>query len=430
VADDFIAAEKVNKTALIMAHNTLAAIRIRSDLSEGRDAARQQRVLGTRTPFSSDSVERFRASAAVENSEAWSVALERLETCCRAFREEFGSKVIRQQGLVERNKPLCDAALKRFKGEIDPALKDLIKLVPLDHDAAQQAREEAAGCLSAIASDYTWADDFIASEKLYEEAVGMAKDTFGTSRIQDRLAQIRAPARKQRVFGAPISSAPSLSTINGFGLTLYGGSDHDPETNSYSTTHYFVALFVPIFPVGRYRVINAGGSRYQFLGKLPLRNADRWHLGIVAAVLVGLIFSSMINSSQNSTGSSYAPAATSSNGSVSTTRSQLSDLKARIDSGRSQSAALKTQLLPVIDELTRLNGRIEALATELKSLAEQHKAGLEIDIHDYNAKVKTHNALLSKHRVLLTANKNDLHIYEDLEKQDSVLVEQYNSLLK
>src|SRR5207249_3011404 len=158
--------------------------------------------------------------------------------------------------------------------------------------AAQESREEAALCLSAIATDYTWADDFIASEKLREEALRLAQDTLGAIRIEDGLAQIREAARKQRVFGAlkPITSAPSLRTINGFGFTLLGKSDYDPETRSYATTHYFVALFViPIFPVGRYRVIDIGERGYSFLGKLPLRKADGWHLGIALTAIAAII---------------------------------------------------------------------------------------------------------------------------------------------
>ena len=70
------------------------------------------------------------------------------------------------------------------------------------------------------------------------------------------------------------------------------------------------------------------------------------------------------------------------------------------------------------------------LCAELKSLAEQHKSGIEIDVDDYNAKVKTHNELLRSHRALTAANKSDFETYDDLEKQDSVRVDQYNALLK
>jgi hypothetical protein len=188
--------------------------------------------------------------AAVAQEDIASPAVERFQALCRAVREEFGSKIVREQGTPEHNKSLCDAALKRFRGEIEPALDRMIQLVPPDHEAAQQSREEAALCLSGIATDYTWADDFIASEKLHEEALRLAHDTLGAIRIEDGLAQVRKAAHTQRVFGAPISSAPSLSTVNGFGCTLYGGSDYDPETRSYAMTHYFVALFIPSSPSG------------------------------------------------------------------------------------------------------------------------------------------------------------------------------------
>jgi len=356
-----------------------------------------------------------------------SPAVEHFRALCHAVREEFGSKIVREQGALGRNKSLCDAALKRFRGEIEPALHRVIQLVPPDHEAAKQSREEAALCLSGIAADYTWADDFIASEKLHEEALTLAHDTLGTIRIEHGLSQIRESARKQRVFGAPISSAPSLFTFNGIGLTLYGNSDYDPETRSYATTHYFVVLFVPIFPIGRYRVIDMGGRRYRFLGKLPLRKADRWHLGIAATAIFVMILFGAISSSQNSRSSYATPT---SSHAPSYQSSQLADLKARIESGRSRMAVLETQLQPVIEELKSLDARMEPLAAELKSLDEQHKDGLQIDIDDYNAKVKDYNAMLRKRQALLSANRKDLEAYDDLVKQDSVLVDQYNALLK
>ena len=79
-------------------------------------------------------------------------------------------------------------------------------------------------------------------------------------------------------------------------------------------------------------------------------------------------------------------------------------------------APLEAQLKPVIDELTSLDAQMETLNAELKSLDEQQKAGVQIDIDDYNAKVKTHNALLAKIRALVAANKSDLKTYNDSER--------------
>ncbi|MGE3803314.1 MAG: hypothetical protein AB7K24_01430 [Gemmataceae bacterium] len=52
----------------------------------------------------------------------------------------------------------------------------------------------------------------------------------------------------------PISSAPTLQTMNGIGTTIYGGRDYDHETGTYVTTQFFTFLFVPIFGLASYRV--------------------------------------------------------------------------------------------------------------------------------------------------------------------------------
>jgi hypothetical protein len=366
--------------------------------------------------------------ALLAQEEVLAPAVERFCSLCEAVRGESGSKIVREPGAAMDNKSLCDAGLKRFRGEIEPALRNLAQLVPPENEAAQKSREGAALCLSGIAADYTWADDFVTSEKLHEEALKLAQGALGSIRIEQGLEQIREAARKQRAFGSlkPISSAPSLFTFNGIGFSMYGKSDYDDETRSYATTYYFVALFLPLFPIARYRVINQGGRRYSFLGKLPLRKADRWHLGIVATVSA-VLFVCAISSSQNST-SSYAPSTSSTSPSgYSSETSQLSDLKARIDTGRERIAMLETKLKPVFDQLNALKTQMEPLAADLKSLEEQHNSGSIIDINSYNAKVDFYNSLVAKHRRLIEENKTDLQTYEDLLKEDSTLVAQYNA---
>jgi hypothetical protein len=56
------------------------------------------------------------------------------------------------------------------------------------------------------------------------------------------------------------NAAPShnWTTINGIGSMLIGRSD-GRDDGSYCTTEWFVILFLPIFPVCRYRVIRHGG---------------------------------------------------------------------------------------------------------------------------------------------------------------------------
>lgn len=93
----------------------------------------------------------------------------------------------------------------------------------------------------------------------------------------------------------PLAGAPSLSTINGIGTTLYGATDFDARTGSHMSTLYFVFLAIPLFPLARYRVIQNGNS-YRFLGKGPLRQGDKIHIAVTLAVI--LIFILVVALSQ------------------------------------------------------------------------------------------------------------------------------------
>lgn len=83
----------------------------------------------------------------------------------------------------------------------------------------------------------------------------------------------------------PLTSAPSLRTINGIGTTMYGATDFDARTGSHMSTLYFVFFFIPLFPLARYRVIQIGNS-YRFLGKGPLRQGDKIHIAVTLAVIL------------------------------------------------------------------------------------------------------------------------------------------------
>lgn len=123
-----------------------------------------------------------------------------------------------------------------------------------------------------------------------EEAFKYASSQEIKSRIQKNLSTVRDNDMLD-VDLIPISSAPSLHTINGIGTTMYGSTDHDAASGSYLSTHYFVFFAIPIFPLSRYRVIPTGNG-YRFLGKAPLRTFDKWHIAISLG-LIALMFISM-----------------------------------------------------------------------------------------------------------------------------------------
>ena len=90
--------------------------------------------------------------------------------------------------------------------------------------------------------------------------------------------------------------------LNGTGFTLIGRSEQRDD-GSYVTTEWFTILWVPVFPVCRYRVTNQGSypfyrryilTRYTIHQKLPVRlnNAARIYAITVLIVLgiIGLAF--------------------------------------------------------------------------------------------------------------------------------------------
>ena len=77
--------------------------------------------------------------------------------------------------------------------------------------------------------------------------------------------------------GAPVSSAPSMYTLNGCGTTIYGD------------TLWFVLILIPIWPIARYKLSRQGKS-FTFYGKLPLHKWQNiWRI-IAVLVVVWIIY--------------------------------------------------------------------------------------------------------------------------------------------
>jgi hypothetical protein len=124
-------------------------------------------------------------------------------------------------------------------------------------------------------------------ELVLQKALALANDDKLQAHIRSNMATVQ---RNREHLGdlEPITSAPSLSTVNGIGFTLYGSSDRRASDNSYMSTYYFVFLAVPLFPIARYRVIPTDRG-YRFIGKGKLRTFDKWHIAITLG-LFGYMF--------------------------------------------------------------------------------------------------------------------------------------------
>jgi flagellar biosynthesis chaperone FliJ len=384
--------------------------------------------------------------------------VERFKALCKGLRVEFEQKILRKDDVAQQNQAPCAAELARFRADVQPELTRLTQLLPPGSEALQEAREEAALLLSGIASDFTWADEFVESEKLYEEALKLAENTFGSIRVQTALEGIRSSAHHQRVTGKSISSAPALISWWGNGFTIYGHYDDDPATNSYTSNYYLTVFFLPVLPLKRYRVIQTGHNRYQFLGKLPLRKGDRWHLGIgLTAIAIALIIAMVSTSDSRGSYSSgttpvsgYSSSASSSasdspslsstpdtsstsSGSFATNSSsnnsaELDELKQKIEAGRSQIESIEGRLRPVMAEVDSFDDQMKPLKSEIDSLKEQKSAGTEVDTDHYNSLVDQYNSLLRRKKSLIEENRADLDRYEDLQREDKSLMQQWKAL--
>jgi hypothetical protein len=86
----------------------------------------------------------------------------------------------------------------------------------------------------------------------------------------------------------PIHKPPSLFTLNGCGTRAYGRRDHDPETGTYVLTHWFTLLYIPIIPLGAYRVANAANGGWYFLGRVPVSGAAKGWTACLLLIAAGV----------------------------------------------------------------------------------------------------------------------------------------------
>jgi hypothetical protein len=374
------------------------------------------------------------ASAAQE--ELAQPILEIFGALCGSVQAEVDGKIIRESDAAANNKTICDRAYKRFQAEVNPRLDALLgalKDAPAVRDAC---RENAAQCLGVVAMGYTWADQFIWAEEVYGKALDLALGTLAAPALQQSLENVKSSANHQRTRGAPINSAPSLSTINGFGFRLYGQSDIDRETGSYSANHYFTALFIPVFPVGRYRVVSNGSNGYRFLGKLPFRNSEKWHLGIALAAIAFLGLAIYFSDQQSSTPSyeaSYSPptadaAATPDVAPAEVEGGDRDAIKVRLDAGRARIAELESSLLPAMERVKSLEEKMTGIKAELDSLDASKDGGSDVDADHYNSLVDKFNSALNEKRRITSEVKPQLDEYDSILAQDKIMVAQYNAL--
>jgi hypothetical protein len=204
---------------------------------------------------------------------------------------------------IQDSKESPSARLGKFNAEVSNALISAITGLSRGSDDYNQLWDSAAIVLRGISLD-AWNNHQDRQTAVAANELAVKHAT--SHELKQRLAEDKRTLQQMRYEAdlAPIASAPSLSTINGIGFKLYGATDKDSATGSYLSTYYFVLLFIPIFPMCRYRVTSSGDS-YRFLGKAPLRSFDKWHLAIsIGLIVLFIIFASSADSTSTSSSSS------------------------------------------------------------------------------------------------------------------------------
>jgi tetratricopeptide (TPR) repeat protein len=399
-------------------------------------------------------------SAVLEN-EVLGAEEDNFEAFCGALQKGLNDKIERTAGNEADNRRISEEELQHFNEEIEPALKRIIAFSGADCGTGLRARDAAANCLNSIALAYTWADEFELARKLQSKACALVpQDSVVRSQIAESAEKVARAARSQQIWKdlKPVDAAPSMSTINGFGFRLYGQSDTDPDTGSYLSTYYFVALFIPIFPIGRYRVRSTGGDSYQFYGKAPLRKFDKWHLGIVSALIASLVIYGIITADSSgsysySPSNSYSPSSNNSpssglspqnygysipkpdtasgfNPPSGTSQTQISELKTKIEVERMILRKYEVDLASINTEFTQLQSEIKAYKRQISGFETNVNLGIPVNEVAYQQSIDSHNSRAQRLNALAQKGEQMEKDYEAALKSVNQNINRYNLLIK
>ncbi len=224
----------------------------------------------------------------------------------------------------------------------------------------------------------------------------------------------------------PVTSAPSLFTLNGVGTMLYGNRDYDRHTRSHVAVLYFVILFLPVFPLAAYRVIPAGDRSWKFVGKMPLGAGAVLHRkiagGLAALMFLALVVAGLAGDGSSGDSGSYStsyptssagtaqqasnaylPAGTpGGGGSESGGGGPASFERSRLDAERAELQRTERELQRLETEIEGNNASIAELAEQIRrSRAAPTRDGAAADYERYSGLVRQHNQLVDQTDALI-----------------------------
>lgn len=295
-------------------------------------------------------------------------------------------------------------------------------------------------------------EDWTTCEQLFAVVRPLAVSESLRRQIADDVETVERNAAWKRVWAnlKPISSAPSLGRVNGIGFAIYGKSDYEPHTSSYAATYYFTVLFVPLFPIRRYRVIPTQNG-YRFLGKVPLRAFDKWHLGIAIGLILIWLFSLATDSGNSTSGAS--PPSTSYSGSTAMPSSQTmvepnqngsgttssatdvegdsryESLHQDIERNKARLASLSSQVDTCQHTLEDYRSRIDSDRQQLDQMESDSRAGMSVDETEYDNIRERHNSNVHLYNGELSVCRSLAEQHDTLVDQTNAQIREYNQLV-
>ena len=360
--------------------------------------------------------------------------------------------------------------LKRFKAEILPLFNKLLGDRGEDEPTPMASRMIASELRSISIHLHNDEGKYQLALDAINLAITVCRDETLTETLESdkRLVEQRVVEHQIVKDLEPIDRAPSLHTTNGWGTMLYGSSDPEKRTGSYLTTRYFTAFFIPLCPLSRYRVRTVGDGRYEFLGRAPLRNLDRIHIGAFVAAII-ILLAALASNTTNATAPAVTdapatqtfdppqnpvafPAAHGSQsrhgaevgggGNVtaasqpktsdyppsdaSTGLSETEELKKEIDEGRPRLSQMKLDLESIQDELASMNSKLESISSDIDSMESQMRLGIDVDEASYRDSIREHNELVRRYNGLLAEDRKKAEEYDAFVRDFNEKVRQYN----
>jgi len=147
-----------------------------------------------------------------------------------------------------------------------------------------QQVQRATLCRDADASiksgNFDWAEHLLEAALV----ISTEEQKLAIKTMQERCRRARALRGVDTTRDNPI-----VSPLHAFGPRFFGEREFDQATGSYVANQWLTFLFVPIFPLGAYRVTDADGEAYSVLGRVPLPGSlkkARWAIALSVIVLV------------------------------------------------------------------------------------------------------------------------------------------------